>query len=67
MPTPKQMEKLATADGREPRRIPNPTPGDAMPPEYWESVLRDLLADASPCLQASRFFPCGYPKFPSMF
>ena len=48
MPTPKQMEKLATAVGRERRRIPNPGPGDAMPPEYWESVLRDPLVDASP-------------------
>ena len=48
MPTPKQMEKLAAAVGREPRRTPNPGPGDAMPPEYWESVLRDPLADASP-------------------
>ena len=48
MPTPKQMEKLAAAVGREPRRTPNPGPGDAMSPEYWESVLRDPLADASP-------------------
>ena len=48
MPTPKQMEKLAAAVGREPRRIPTPGPGDAMPPEYWEAVLRDPLADASP-------------------
>jgi hypothetical protein len=48
MPTPKQMEKLATTVAREPRRTPNPGPGDPMPPAYWESVLRDPLADASP-------------------
>jgi hypothetical protein len=47
MPTPKQMEKLAAAVGKEPRRTPNPGPGDPMPAEYWESVLRDPLADAS--------------------
>jgi hypothetical protein len=48
MPSPKQMEKLAAAVGREPRRTPTPGPGDPMPPEYWQSVLRDPLADASP-------------------
>jgi hypothetical protein len=48
MPTPKQMEKMAAAVGRVPRRIPPPGPGDQMPPEYWESVLRDPLAGASP-------------------
>ena len=48
MPTPKQMEKLAAAAGREPRRIPHPAPGDPIPAEYWESVLNDPLADASP-------------------
>jgi hypothetical protein len=48
MPTPKQMEKLAATVGREPRRTPTPGLGDTMPPEYWESVLRDPLAGASP-------------------
>jgi hypothetical protein len=47
MPTPKQMEKMAAAVGREPRRIPPPGPGEPMPPEYWESVLKDPLAGAS--------------------
>jgi hypothetical protein len=47
MPSPKQMEKLAADVGREPRRTPTPGPGDPMPREYWESVLRDPLADAS--------------------
>ena len=48
MPTPRQMEKLAAAVGKEPRTIRTPGPADAMPPEYWESVLRDPLADARP-------------------
>jgi len=48
MSTPKQMEKLAAAVGREPPRTPTPGPGDAMPPEYWNAVLRDPRADASP-------------------
>jgi hypothetical protein len=48
MPTPKQMEKLAAAVGREPRTKRTPGPADAMPPEYWESVLNDPLADAKP-------------------
>ena len=48
MPTPKQMEKLAAAVGREPRTMWTPGPADAMPPEYWESVLSDPLADAKP-------------------
>jgi hypothetical protein len=48
MPTPKQMEKLAATVGTEPRRTPSPGPDDTMPPEYWESVLRDPLAGAVP-------------------
>ena len=48
MPTPRQMEKLAAAVGKEPRTIRTPGPADAMPPEYWESVLNDALADAKP-------------------
>ena len=48
MPTPKQMEKLAAAVGKEPRRTPTPGPGDEMPPEYWQAVLDDPHADASP-------------------
>ena len=67
MPTPKQMEKLATADGREPRRIPNPAPGDAMPPEYWESVLRDPLADTSPMPPGASIRTLRLSEFPSMF
>ncbi|UPJ72041.1 hypothetical protein IVB19_31475 [Bradyrhizobium sp. 187] len=48
MPNPKQMEKLAAAVGRQPCRVRSPGPADPMPPEYWESVLRDPRADASP-------------------
>jgi hypothetical protein len=48
MPTPKQMDKWAAAVGREPPLTPSLGPGDTMPPEYWDAVLRDLLADASP-------------------
>jgi hypothetical protein len=48
MPTPKQMEKLAAAVGMEPRTARTPGPADALPPEYWESVLSDPLADARP-------------------
>jgi hypothetical protein len=53
MPTPKQMEKMAAAVGREPHRTPNPGPADPMPAEYWESILRDPLADASPMLRSA--------------
>ena len=48
MPTPKQMEMPAAMVGREPRRTLTPGPGDAIPAEYWESLLRDPLAGASP-------------------
>jgi hypothetical protein len=50
MPTPKQMEKLASAVGKEPQSTSAPGPGDALPPEYWESVLRDPLAEVTPKL-----------------
>jgi hypothetical protein len=48
MPTPKQMEKLAGAVGREPPTMRTPGPADALPPEYWEAVLNDPLADVKP-------------------
>jgi hypothetical protein len=50
MPTPKQMEKLAAAAatrGNVPL-VRTPGPGDEMPPEYWQAVLEDPLADARP-------------------
>ena len=48
MPTPKQMEKLAATVGREPQNTPTSGPRDPMPPEYWESMLRDPQADVGP-------------------
>jgi hypothetical protein len=48
MPTPKQMEKLASA--REPAaKIDDPAP-DGVLPEYWEAVLRDPRAAGKPWL-----------------
>ena len=49
MPSPKQMEKLAAAAVR--RNVPvarTPGPADEMPPEYWQAVLNDPLADGRP-------------------
>lgn len=46
MPTPKQMEKLATEADR--RRAPSAAAPDApLPAEYWESVLKDPRAGAT--------------------
>ena len=43
MPTPKQMEKLAAEAARRP--VPAAAAPDApLPPEYWESVLKDPRA-----------------------
>ena len=36
-----------------------------MPPEYWESVLRDPLADASPCLRARDPDAAAIRNFPA--
>jgi hypothetical protein len=50
MPTPKQMEKLAAAAavGRNVPRVGAVGPGDEMPPQYWQAVLDDPLAEAKP-------------------
>jgi hypothetical protein len=48
MPTPKQMEKLAAAAGKEPRGTPNPAPSDPMPAEYWDALLGDPRAGSGP-------------------
>jgi hypothetical protein len=65
MPTPKQLEKL-TAAGSEPRMMRTPGPADAMPPEYWESVLNDPRADAGPRPERPSG-RCGCPEFLSIF
>jgi hypothetical protein len=47
MPTPKQMEKLASAAARKPAGMPAEPAGDPLeplPPEYWQSVLSDPRA-----------------------
>ena len=59
MPTPKQMEKLAAAAGRNCRDAPNPGPGDPMPAEYWNALLGDPRAGSgsvppAPSLRALR-------------
>lgn len=43
MPTPKQMEKLAAEAVRK-QAIPVAAPEEALPPEYWDSVLNDPRA-----------------------
>jgi hypothetical protein len=48
MPTPKQMEKLASAVGREPRSSSASGPGDPKPPEYWDAMLQNPMADVCP-------------------
>jgi hypothetical protein len=45
MPTPKQMEKLAALVGRGPATARPNGLYDEMPPEYWQAVLNDPLAD----------------------
>jgi hypothetical protein len=48
MPSPKQMEKMARAAGRNMPAKSTPGPADEMPLEYWQVVLADASADASP-------------------
>jgi hypothetical protein len=47
MPTPKQMEKLAAEAVRRPA-APAAAPDEALPAEYWDSLLRDPRAGATP-------------------
>jgi hypothetical protein len=49
MPTPKQMEKLASDRLRTPG-IDDPPPDGALPQEYWDSVLQDPRAAGRPWL-----------------
>jgi hypothetical protein len=53
MPTPKQMEKLASGRLRT-ARIDDPAPEASLPQEYWESVLRDPRAAGRPLLPIQR-------------
>lgn len=46
MPTPKQMEKLAAEAVRK-QVTPTAAPDEPLPPEYWDSVLRDPSAAAT--------------------
>jgi hypothetical protein len=49
MPTPRQMEKLAAAAVNRQACATRPVgPADEMPPEYWQAVLDDAVADARP-------------------
>ena len=48
MPTPKEMEDLAAAVGRDVPEKRAAGPAGEMPPEYWEAVLKDALADDRP-------------------
>lgn len=43
MPTPKQMEKLAAEAVRK-QATPAAAPDEPLPPEYWDSVLKDPRA-----------------------
>ncbi|UPK12178.1 hypothetical protein IVA93_02845 [Bradyrhizobium sp. 155] len=45
-PTPKQMQKMAAAVGREAPLARGLAPDDDLPPEYWQAVLEDPRADA---------------------
>jgi hypothetical protein len=46
MPTPKQMEKLAAEAARRPA-VPAAAPNEALPAEYWDSLLKDPRAGAT--------------------
>lgn len=47
MPTPKQMEKLATEAVRRPVPSAAATSDAPLPAEYWESVLKDPRVDGT--------------------
>ena len=62
MPTPKQMEKLARSMGNRPTRENAPGPQDAIPEEYWRSILDDLPADAEPVGRAAGLQLSEFPQ-----
>lgn len=45
MPPPTQMEKLA-AEARRRQAVPDAAPDEALPAEYWDSLLKDHRAGA---------------------
>ena len=47
MPTPKQMEKMAAAAGRDTPPAPELAPDQDLPPDYWQALLEDPRADRS--------------------
>jgi hypothetical protein len=53
MPTPKQMEKLAAEVARRPA-VPAAAPGEPLPAEYWDSVLKDPRAGVSDQMRKRR-------------
>jgi hypothetical protein len=48
MPTQKQIERLPSPVDRQAAKAPAAGPADTMPPQYWEAVLNDPLADGRP-------------------
>jgi hypothetical protein len=46
MPTPKQMEKMAAAVGRNAPPVRGLAPNEDLPPEYWQALLEDPRAKA---------------------
>ncbi|OSI65182.1 hypothetical protein BSZ21_21880 [Bradyrhizobium canariense] len=53
MPTPKQMDKMAAAAARSAPATGRLAPEQDLPPEYWQAVLEDPRAAASPTRCAS--------------
>ena len=48
MPTPKQMQEMAAVVGKSVPPKPGLAPEDDLPPEYWQALLADPRADATP-------------------
>lgn len=46
MPSPRELERSATV-GRQCAPTPESGPSDALPPEYWQAVLKAAAADQS--------------------
>jgi hypothetical protein len=45
MPSRKEMEKMASANGRKAPPAPVLAPPDHLPPEYWQALLEDARTD----------------------